>query len=185
MDNQIRLPAQAFILAGGSSRRFGSDKARHELRGRPMIQGIADTLAATCERVRVVSKEAGTYADLGLITVADHYPQRVPLSGVLTALELAGSAWAFICACDLPQLTGELCRHLWQQRAGWGVVPSTAGRLQPLAAWYHRDSLPHLLAAYREGRFSLRRSLEHQKFTIIEWDQPDVLLNLNRPPEGD
>ncbi len=185
MENQIRLPAEAFILAGGGSRRFGSDKARYKLCGRPMIQGIADTLAATCERMTVVAKEAGTYADLGLNTVADHYTERVPLSGVLTALELAGSAWAFICACDLPQLRGELCRRLWQQRTGWGVVPSAAGHLQPLAAWYHRDSRPHLLAAYREGRFSLRRLLEHQKFTIIEWDQPEVLLNLNRPPGGD
>ncbi len=185
MDNQIRLPAEAFILAGGGSRRFGSDKARYKLHGRPMILGIAETLAANCERVTVVSKEAGAYADLGLITVADHYPQQAPLSGVLTALELSGSAWVFICSCDLPQLTGELCHRLWEQRAGWGVVPSTAGRLQPLAAWYHRDSLPHLLSAYREGRFSLRRLLEHQKFTIVEWDQPEVLLNLNRPAGGD
>ena len=185
MDDQIRLPGEAFILAGGGSRRFGSDKARYELRGQPMIQCIADTLAANCERVTVVAKEAGAYADLGLNTVADHYSQQSPLSGVLTALELAGSAWAFICACDLPQLTGELCRRLWQQRTGWGVVPSTAGLLHPLAAWYHRDSLPHLLAAYREGHFSLRRALEHQKFTIIEWDQPEILLNLNRLPEGE
>ncbi len=184
MDNQTTLPAEVFILAGGASQRFGSDKARYLLKGSPMISMMAATLGPHFKRLSVVAKNPGEYDDLGLRTMGDRYPEQAALSGVLTALELAADDWAFICACDLPNLTGEFCRRLWAVRGAWGVAPMTDGRLHPLAAWYHRESHAHLFAAYNAGRFSLRRILEHPNFARIDWEHPETLQNLNRPPQA-
>ncbi len=184
MDNQTTLPAEAFILAGGASQRFGSDKARYLLDGSPMISVMAANLSPYFKRLSVVAKGPGEYDELGLCTMGDRYPEQAALSGVLTALELAAGDWTFICACDLPFLTGEFCRRLWAARANWGVAPVADGRLHPLAAWYHRESYAHLSAAYQAGRFSLRRILEHPNFVKIDWEHPETLQNLNRPPQA-
>ncbi len=184
MDNQTTLPAEAFILAGGASQRFGSDKARYLLDGSPMIAVLAANLDPHFNNLTVIAKRPGEYDDLGLRMLGDRYPEQAALSGVLTALEHSAGDWSFICACDLPNLTGEFCHRLWAVRTTWGVAPMIAGRLHPLAAWYHRESHAHLLAAYEAGQFSLRRILDHPNFAKIDWEHPGTLQNLNRPPAG-
>ncbi|MBK7285215.1 MAG: NTP transferase domain-containing protein [Sphingomonadales bacterium] len=37
------------IIAGGKSRRFGSDKTVAELRGKPLIQHVIDGLSPQCD----------------------------------------------------------------------------------------------------------------------------------------
>ncbi len=184
MDNQTTLPAEAFILAGGASQRFGSDKARYLLNGSPMLAVLAANLDPHFEGLSVVAKRPGEYDDLGLRTLGDRYPEQAALSGVLTALELSTGDWTFVCACDLPNLTGEFCRRLWADRGTWGVAPMTEGRLHPLAAWYHRESHAHLLAAYKAGQFGLHRIWEHPNFAKVGWERPETLQNLNRPPRA-
>ena len=175
------LPAEAFVLAGGQSRRFGSDKARYIIDGQPMLKRVVERLANLFGSVTVIAKEADLYADLGCPTVADHYPVQAPLAGLLTALELSGTAWTFIAACDLPALDEATIRRLWERRSGAGVIPEAGGRLHPLAAFYHQSARPHFQSAWEDERLALQSILSHPDFTQLRIADSRALENMNRP----
>lgn len=101
-----RLPA--YLLAGGRSRRFGSDKARAEVAGTPLIVRLARQLQPLTSSVIVVASQADQYADLGLTTIADIHPGRGPLAGLHTALHHVDQPWLLLCSCDLL-----VCRPHW------------------------------------------------------------------------
>ncbi len=74
----------AFILAGGESRRMGTDKSQLILDGQSFLERIAATLAAVTQNVIVVGKPSG--ASMTLQQLSDVYPQWGALGGVHTAL---------------------------------------------------------------------------------------------------
>jgi molybdopterin-guanine dinucleotide biosynthesis protein A len=77
----------AYILAGGKSRRFGSDKALAMVEGRPLIARLADRVRPHVARVTVVAERVDKYAHLGLRTIGDVVAGLGPLGGLRTALE--------------------------------------------------------------------------------------------------
>ena len=95
------------ILAGGRSRRFGSDKARALLDGRALIDHVASALAPHVDRVIVCG---GAHA--GLPTVPDRpEPDLGPLGGINAALRYAeehGFARVITLPCDTPVLDAGL-----------------------------------------------------------------------------
>jgi molybdopterin-guanine dinucleotide biosynthesis protein A len=83
------------VLAGGRSRRFGSDKALAQMDGRTLLSLTVDALAGWCEHVIVVGREtapAPTLPDwprpgmgpLGGVAAALHYAQDEGYEAVLT-----------------------------------------------------------------------------------------------------
>lgn len=170
-------------MAGGSSRRFGSDKARFEIDGQPLILRIHNVLKQTCEQVTILAKKADAYQDLGLTAVVDHYPEEAAIAGILTALELVEREWLFVVACDMPNLTTVFIRELWQARQGMGVIPRDATGFHPLAAFYHRSSLPLFRDAYGHGNFCLQRVVSAPDFHPFDVPDGAVLANLNALPE--
>ncbi len=83
MNSQVH----AYILAGGHSSRFGSDKARVFVHGQPLIARLAQSLASDGVSVTVVAQQVDAYQDLGLRTIADYEAHHGPLAGLLRALE--------------------------------------------------------------------------------------------------
>ena len=98
------------VLAGGRSRRFGSDKALAEYRGRPLIAHVLDALAAQCDAVVVVGK------DWGPDWIADRpAPDMGPLGGLNAALHAAaarGFGVVMTAPCDVPYLSADLAQRL-------------------------------------------------------------------------
>lgn len=149
----------AYILAGGRSSRFGSDKARALLHGEPLLLHQARLLSALGHRVIVVGRHAGQYQDLGLTTVGDETPDQGPLLGLQTALRHRGEGWLLLTSCDLVVLRGE-----WLAELALRIGPPPLAvafrddRWQPFPALYHtglldrpewfaRGGLCHLLDA--------------------------------------
>ena len=92
------------ILAGGRSRRFGADKARHVWRGRPLLQHVRAAVAAACDRVMVV----GGPPDLA--DLPDEVPGAGPVAALATAFRRLPDAALFVTGCDLPLLTEDAVR---------------------------------------------------------------------------
>lgn len=77
----------AYILAGGQSSRFGSNKALVQSDGQPHVLRLADALRSDGWSVTVVARTLDSYADLSLPVIADHEPDQGPVAGVLATLQ--------------------------------------------------------------------------------------------------
>lgn len=88
------------VIAGGASRRFGSDKARALLSGRALLDHVADGLTAQTDAVIVVGREWP-----GRASVPDRpYPGLGPLGGLCGALayaEAQGFDAVLTAGCDV------------------------------------------------------------------------------------
>lgn len=169
------------VLAGGRSRRFGSDKAHYVLDGKPLLTRVLDSLSAASERFVVADKE---YSDFGVPVYQDTFAVQTPLSGVHTALSRARENWVAVAACDLPYLTPEywaaLARFCHGERA---VIVQKEGRLEPLAALYHRDLASAAAARLSRGDLAVHTFAKEVGAHVLDWDTlglpAEVLTNLN------
>ncbi len=155
-----RLPV--YILAGGKSSRFGSDKARAELHGTPAIVRIARAAGPIAERITVVAASAGAYDDLGLRTIGDTHPGAGPLAGLHAALvDNAGGDWLCLLSCDLVTLNAAWIERLMRQASDeLDVVAFKPDRWQPLVALYRRTILPLVTERLGEGRLAMQSLLD-------------------------
>lgn len=189
----------AFILIGGRSSRFGCDKVAALFDGTSMTGRIADSIRNGIGPVRIRLVSANENQLLGLNIdkldgfVFDIFPGRGPAAGVHAALSNAQSEWAFVAACDLPLISGDLIRFLTSTLNDDVdvVVPvQPDGRLQPLAAFYRvtpvRDRITELLERQRPAP-SLTELIEQLRLCRVEFGEiaslpgADLLFtNVNR-----
>lgn len=97
------------VLAGGQSRRFGSDKALALLGGKPLIEHAIEALAAQTDAVIICGREWGDW-------VADRpEPGLGPLGAINAALHCAASRGfdaVLTVPCDAPILPPDLADRL-------------------------------------------------------------------------
>lgn len=132
----------AYILAGGLSTRFGSDKARAESQGRPLISTLAEALGGPASRVVVVAERPGKYSDLGLRTIPDAEPGLGPIGGLLTAIldrvEEDGEGWLLLAPCDLVGFDPAVMEPLKSHRShATAAIAYRSDQWHPLPALYH------------------------------------------------
>ena len=194
------MPRQAcaVVLAGGESRRFGSDKALARFRGEPLVARVLRTLReAGFAQVAVAAKDPDKYAAFagGAVLLPDLRPNQTPLAGLAAALHASSFSLVFACAADMPfaadpALIDALTAAIEGHDA---AVPHAGGSLQPLCALWRRD--PCLKAAEQllEGPNppGPRAILPLVRAARLEWadnrpfldaDTPDVLRELELGP---
>lgn len=176
----MKSPFSGAVLAGGRSSRFGQDKARHVYRDKPLALWVLESLSPAAERFIV----ANTPYDFGVPVHPDIYPGS-SLGGLHTALTHAANDWVALAACDMPFLTPEYWQSLEAHRKGVdAVVVARAGRLEPLAALYHKNLLPLIEAQLEAGQFKLQHLLENVRTCTLNWEEMGLeektLFNANR-----
>lgn len=127
-------PVIGVVLAGGRSRRMGSDKAAYAVAGRPMSQWVAEALTPVCERV-VVAGRREPVAGLQPIEDPDD-TARGPLAGLVSALRRFPDTPVALVAVDQPWVRGETIRQLGILLDELAVVPVDAGVRQTTCAVY-------------------------------------------------
>ncbi|TYO95804.1 molybdenum cofactor guanylyltransferase [Geothermobacter ehrlichii] len=139
------------VLAGGESRRMGSDKSLLPLDGERFIERIFRLMAELFDEVLIVTNAPELYADIACRKVPDVYRGRGALAGIHAGLRHARSPQIFVVACDMPFLRPELIRHICRTNR-WDVhVPRTASGLEPLHACYRKACLPAMERILRKG----------------------------------
>jgi molybdenum cofactor guanylyltransferase len=196
MSTPVRPPLSAAVLAGGQSRRMGSDKALIEFDGAPILARTIRILKEIADDVFVVG-DREAYRRFGVPVLADSYPGAGALGGIATALEHATHDDVLIVACDMPFLRGSVLRAMALERDDEDVlVPissndvSGSQRYETLHAIYSRRCLGPILDRIREG--DLRVTAFYRNVHIRELDErwlrkvdPDLssLMNMNSPAE--
>ncbi|MDZ4849229.1 MAG: molybdenum cofactor guanylyltransferase [Pirellulaceae bacterium] len=161
-------PIHAYILAGGRSSRFGSDKARAMLDGIPLIVRLANALAANNCQVTVVAKQDGAYQDLALRTIADREIDRGPMAGLLRALEDLSESidrhcgdWVLMNSCDLRQWEPSWLDALLSAKTSDALaIAFKAERWQPFPGLYHTALAPVINKRLINGDASLHGLLD-------------------------
>lgn len=179
------------VLAGGQSRRLGTDKAFIEVEGVPMIRRVLEALRACCADVVIVAKVPVHYRDLDARLMADAWPVQAPLAGVCSGLRAVRTPWAFVAACDLPFLSPDAVRLLARLAAGSdAAVPQIDGRWHPLHAVYAAATGPVLEARLEQGTRSMidaLKALRVRPVTEEELEAADPTLrtlhNVNAPQD--
>jgi molybdopterin-guanine dinucleotide biosynthesis protein A len=166
---------EAFILAGGASRRMGTDKSQLLIDRQTFTERISETLLNVTDSVTLVGGEAKN-----LKTIRDVYPQWGALGGLHAALTACRRDWAIVVACDLPFVTSGLFLLLASLRLDHeAVVPiQPDGRPQPLAALYRVDPCRQRATELIEaGR---RRPLDLLEAVKTRWVSFDEIRNLEQ-----
>ena len=171
----------ALVLAGGASRRMGTDKALLDVGGVPLLVTVIGTLASVegLTDFVVVGRPGGAVQDLverfplgagggrrelTVRFIDDLWPGEGPLGGLISGLNAlrdrpGQASGVAVLSCDLPRLhpatISELFRLLEADPAADSVMSVRGGRPQPLHAVYRLRTLPRLLQSFRSGNRSV------------------------------
>lgn len=188
-----RKVVPAYIVAGGKSSRFGSDKARATIAGTPLIVRVAEPLRGVCGEVVCVAEVADKYADLGLTTIADRRRGQGPLGGLESALsdrlDRHGPGWTILASCDLallmPAWVEELLAHRNDRHR---AVAFRNGFWEPFPGAYHTALLPIVAELLDAGQASFQRLLSDERSVVFPLARPSdwpETPQVNTPDELD
>jgi len=178
------------VLAGGRSSRMGRDKALMPYEGRTLLERALDSLEPHVQELLVIG-DPGRYGHVGPFVVADDIPGVGPLGGIVTAMRYASHDRLLVLACDMPNVSPSLFSFL---KLGLGAernafVPVCDGRVEPLAAAYHRRCRPRFEAQIAQAAWKVSDALETVGATLVQvcpgengWP-PDLFRNINLPAD--
>ncbi|MBP7332811.1 MAG: molybdenum cofactor guanylyltransferase [Firmicutes bacterium] len=177
------------ILAGGKSRRMGTDKALLTVGRDAMIERVAAELGKVFKEILISGGNEETGARLGLKVVPDLIKGWGPLSGIHASLLAAQSRKCLLVPCDMPFLSAELARIMAGLSDGYDVtVPQHGDYLQPLFAVYDKNCIRAVEEALRDGRHKVadiypRVRVKYVSEMILRAaaDIDTVFFNVNTP----
>lgn len=186
-----RLSAQIAILAGGQSRRMGTDKSFVRLNGQPLLQHVIERVSVLRLPVVLIANDREKYREFGLPVIADVIPKAGSLGGIYTAVQHGDAASTLCVACDMPFLNPALLRHLLDQASGVdAVVPFVDGTAHALHAVYAQTCLPVMRDQIVSGDLTIRRLFPQVLTQFVGADElrqhdPELrsLVNVNTPQE--
>lgn len=174
------------ILAGGQSRRMGTDKGEIIYHKKPQREHLADLLQPFCEQVFIsCRKEQNISSDYPLIF--DEYEIESPINALLSAFLKKKNANWFVLACDLPLMDSKGIFDLIQNRNISSIAtayqhPLTL-QIEPLIAIWEAKSYPILKSYFEKGFKSPWRVLKENEVHLVAPYHSDILLNANFPSD--
>jgi len=185
------------ILAGGSSRRMGQNKATMRLGAETIIEHVIRRLRAITADVLVITKTPALYAHLGLPMYTDIVPDMGTLGGIYTGLTYAANPSVLCVGCDMPLLQPNLLSYLASILEDYdAVVPyveeggSSAPTFQTLSAVYSKRCVPVIHQMLVEGELRVHALYDRiavRRVEPQEWQKFDPqglsFFNVNTPAD--
>jgi molybdopterin-guanine dinucleotide biosynthesis protein A len=175
------------VLAGGASTRFGAKpKGLAILNGRAMVLGVADILAAVCDRVLIEAPRDAGYETIGLqlIHAASEHAGKGPLAAMAAGLAHAGKDNRVAFApCDMPLLTPPVYRAL-ANASGIGAYARTPLGVEPLVAVLSNDiqaQIQLVLTANPIPRTHV--VLDATGVRVVDFTEARLFANVNTPAD--
>jgi molybdopterin-guanine dinucleotide biosynthesis protein A len=183
-------PIPVYLLAGGRSSRFGTDKARARLGAGTLLEAAAAPFSG--RPLTVVADVPDKYQDLGFRTLGDREPGLGPVGGLIRAFaDRAEPGWILLGACDFVGVRPEWVARLAEARTDAARAVAFRGRRwEPMFALYHTALLPAAEAALARGESALWRLLDRADALAVtppeDWttacsiDTPEALAAFER-----
>lgn len=186
MENKLRERRYALILAGGRSRRMGSNKAllRLEERTETLLERAVRFWreSGAAERIFVAAGQPGYLPDLpeGAEPVYDLMEDGGPMAGLLSAFRRTDAGLFYLSAVDMPYLCREAIPPVPPAECDASVYLLN-GRPEPLFGIYRRsvaDAAERLLFSGK-GKMSLLLDAVHTEYLPVPEGMTHIFLNLN------
>jgi molybdopterin-guanine dinucleotide biosynthesis protein A len=173
------------ILAGGKSRRMGTDKAFLHLEGKAFIERILHIAKGLTQDVLVIANTTA-YESLGVPVYSDLVEDCGPVGGIYTAMKRVTTPYLLVLSCDIPLLEISVLEHLIANSISCDAnILTTQERWQPLTAIYDRRTSPIFKKALDTKKLKLRSLLSSMQLHTIAC--PDFLIpclnNINTPDD--
>lgn len=177
------------VLAGGRSRRMGTDKALLVHDGRTQLETAVGLLAPVTDRQFVSTRpdQADEEARSRFPQIIDRYEGIGPVAGILSAMDEYPDVDWLVVACDLPNLDALTLEHLVAKRSR--ARPFTAfqssndGLPEPLCAIYTNDAQATIRKFVDDGVVCPRKILIRSDTKLLNQPNPDALHNVNTPED--
>jgi len=183
----------AALIAGGESRRMGTDKALLTVTWRGRQMPLWKRQLSVLEELQPSQLMLSGPSRPGshVVAIPDRWTAAGPLAGIATCLDVCAHEFLLALAVDLPRMEpGCLRRLLLHSGNACGIVPVRQGRYEPLAAVYPQRAF--VIAAARLERSELRLQEFVRELVaaglVHPWPVPsqmgDQFANWNSPGEA-
>lgn len=133
----------AYILAGGKSSRFGSNKARAVLGQSqiPIVVELAERLQSLDLNVILSTNKHESYSDLTWPILVDEFNHLGPIGAIATILKQSPTPFALILTCDMPLVSTTLLKSLIDESKDTDASHffRINGHIQPFPAVYRKQ----------------------------------------------
>jgi molybdopterin-guanine dinucleotide biosynthesis protein A len=155
----LNIKATGILLAGGKSRRMGTDKGLVLLNEKPLYSYALSVLEHCCSEI-LIAGSSGKLYNTSYQVVMDVYAEQGPAAGIHAALQAATNQICIVLSVDLPFVDPILLNHMLNNLGdSMAVAPVHAdGKVEPLCAVYHKSCIP---------AFEKALTLDHNKILDI------------------
>jgi len=168
------------ILAGGKSKRMGTDKGLLCLNKQPIIKHIIDRFSPICKDI-IISANNISYHKFGLNIVEDKYKFCGPLSGIIEGLKEVKHDKTIILSCDSPFVKVDLIKHLLNYKSQADILFTFNKRTHPFPGLYHKSIINKLDSIFENGERKLHNLYKYFNIENIDCNDFDKknFINFN------
>jgi len=173
----------AYVLAGGSSRRMGVDKLFLQIDGLSMLERAIAACKSCFKQVKLVASQATRLSSFGQAVIMDSPKAKGPMAGVIAALEDCETSQCFITAADLLDLNTEVIELMVSQYRGqqyFGLIEPN--NIQPLCGIYRKSALEVFYKFARIDDFRMTEAVKAMNYGGIVFPN-SPWRNINRPED--
>lgn len=188
------LNVTGVLLAGGKSRRMGTDKRFLHVGEKTLFDRTLNTLRKVFSEVLVVIAQDSEPLDAPVPVLRDVIPNCGSLGGLFTGLKQSKTPYVFVVACDMPFLEPQVIQALVQGRGDADVVMAKMHGLQPMHAVYSKRCLPVMEDMLKSGDLKIQHIIKSPSLQVRLLEEQDLkeidpsgksFLNVNTPSDLD
>jgi len=147
------------VLAGGRSRRFGSDKALEKIGNVTFLEKACLALEKITQDVTIITNTETNYEFINHSIERDILPDKGPLGGLYTVFSLFPENDFLILTCDMPYLHEELLQQLLEEsdvKCAVTLFDLKREPLQPFPGIYRNGLMPVVKKQIEQNQLSMQ-----------------------------
>ncbi len=186
---------QPYILVGGLSKRFGSDKSLALIESETQIDRLWNAIAADFSQAPILIQRANAGPSLlkKYPSIEDKIPSRGPLCGIAAGLaelqqrKLSKDSLALFVPCDLFEWSRQVIANLAQAKAvnnqAEVVVYETANGIEPFPSVWDFGLADDVLAAATSEDRSIIKFIQNRNFCAVPLKDSLQIASFNTPEQ--
>ena len=166
----------AIILAGGKSSRMGFDKQLIKLNERKLMDNLINKLKREFDDIIIATHRPELYIGLSHKITKDILVDKGPLGGIHSGLLQSSSRFAFVVACDMPNINLDYIRYMKEAISdkSLGCVTRFGDWFEPFSSFYSIKLIEPIEEYLDTNRRSINGLLKDREISYIEENSAQI-----------